>query len=125
MVLNLAKSNSWQDMTSETNRLSKLRSPIRYHAAEKKLRVIEESEIGSVRTDKIFEMVNQELMTLGRKHQVLPDFGICCRELTGLKVASFRTCMRSFCSVYNAKMAADCSTYDILHMQFCVIANLT
>ena len=30
---------------------------------------------------------------------MLPNFGICCRELRGLKVTSFRACVRSFCSV--------------------------
>ena len=37
--------------------------------------------------------------TQGTKYQVLPNFGICCRELGGLKVASFCACVRSFCSV--------------------------
>ena len=35
-------------------------------------------------------------------NQVLPNFGICCRELRGLKVASFRACVRSFCSIAGA-----------------------
>ena len=30
---------------------------------------------------------------------MLPHFGICCRELGGLKVTIFRACVRSFCSV--------------------------
>ena len=49
--------------------------------------------------DKLFEMINQEFKARGRKYQVLTKFGICCRELGGLKVASFRACVRSFCSV--------------------------
>ena len=30
---------------------------------------------------------------------MLSNFEICCRELRGLKVTSFRACVRSFCSV--------------------------
>ena len=43
-------------------------------------------------------MTNQEFMAQERKYQELPNFGICCRELRVLKVASFRACVRSFCS---------------------------
>ena len=44
-------------------------------------------------------MINQEFKAKGTKYHVLPNFGICCRELGGLKVVSFRPCVRSFCSV--------------------------
>ena len=54
----------------------------------------------------LFEMINQEFQVLGRKYQVLPNFGICCRELRGLKVTSFRACVRSFCSVVVEKIAS-------------------
>ena len=50
--------------------------------------------------DKNFEKINQEFNTQGTKYQVLPNFGIGCRELGALKVTSFRACVRSFCSVY-------------------------
>ena len=58
----------------------------------------------SVWTDKLFEMINQGFQTLGRKYQLLPNSGICCRELRGLKVTSFRACVRSFCSVTTASI---------------------
>ena len=48
---------------------------------------------------KLFEILNQEFKALGTKYQVLPNFGTCARELGGLKVTSFRACVRSFCSV--------------------------
>ena len=35
----------------------------------------------------------------GRKYQVLPNFEICCKELRGLKVTSFRARAHGFCSV--------------------------
>ena len=54
---------------------------------------------GSVWKDKLFEMTNQEFKAQGTKYQVLPNFGICCRELRELKVANFCTCVRSFCFV--------------------------
>ena len=44
-------------------------------------------------------MINQEFKALQRKYQVLPNFGICCKEQRELKVANFCTCVRSFCSV--------------------------
>ena len=45
-------------------------------------------------------MINQDFKAPGIKYQVLPNFGICCcRELAGLKVTSFRACVRSLCSV--------------------------
>ena len=31
-------------------------------------------------------MINQEFKALGRKYQMFPYFGICCRELRGLEV---------------------------------------
>ena len=34
-------------------------------------------------------MIDEEIMALGTKHQVLPNFGICCRELGWLKVTNF------------------------------------
>ena len=40
---------------------------------------------------KLFEMINQEFKAQGTKYQVL-NFGICCRELGGLKVTSFHAC---------------------------------
>ena len=49
--------------------------------------------------DKLFEMINQEFKVQGTKYQVLSNFGICCRELGGLEVTSFGTCVHSFCSV--------------------------
>ena len=54
---------------------------------------------GRVLIDKVFETTNREFKVQGRKYQVLPNFGICYRELGGLKVARFCACMRSFCSV--------------------------
>ena len=48
-------------------------------------------------------MINQEFKAQETKYQVLANFGICCRELGGrggLKVMSFRACVRNFCSVY-------------------------
>ena len=71
---------------------------------------------GSVLTDKLFEMINQEVKVLGRKYLVLPSFGICCREPMGLKVTSFRACMRSFCSV--------CPITDVLYGA-CFQTNIT
>ena len=44
---------------------------------------------GSISTDKLFEMMNQEFKTLGRKYGVLPNFGICCRELGGAQSYAF------------------------------------
>ena len=35
-----------------------------------------------------FEMINQEFKAQGTKYQVLPNFGISCRELGVLKVKS-------------------------------------
>ena len=32
--------------------------------------------------DKLFEMINQQFKAVGRKYQVLPNFGIVCREYT-------------------------------------------
>ena len=55
---------------------------------------------GSVWTDKLNEMINQEFKALGIKYLVLPNFGICCRELRVLKVTSFCTCVRSFYSFF-------------------------
>ena len=49
--------------------------------------------------DRLFEMINQEFKAQGTKKQVLPNFGIRCRELGGLKVTIFRACVRSFDSV--------------------------
>ena len=49
--------------------------------------------------DKLFETVNQEFKAQGTKYQVLLNFGICCRELVGLKVTIFSACVRSFSSV--------------------------
>ena len=49
--------------------------------------------------DKLFETINEEFKAQGPNLQVLPNFGICCRELARLKVTSLRACVRSFCSV--------------------------
>ena len=49
---------------------------------------------------KMIGTMNQEFKAIGTKYQVLSNFGICCWELAGLKVTSFRACVRSFCSVY-------------------------
>ena len=54
-------------------------------------------------------MINQEFKAGGRKYQVLPNFGLCCGELGGLKCMSFRACVHSFCSValiHKAKLQA-------------------
>ena len=61
--------------------------------------------LGSVWADKLFEMMNQEFTAKRTTYQVLPIFGICCRELKGLKVASFRACVHSFCSVVRWRIA--------------------
>ena len=45
-------------------------------------------------------MMNQEFKAIGRNYGVLPNFGICYRELGGLKVVSFHACVRSFCYVF-------------------------
>ena len=39
--------------------------------------------------DQLFETIIQEFKVQGTKYQVLPNFGICCRELAGLKVTVF------------------------------------
>ena len=52
-------------------------------------------------------MTNQEFKAIGRKLQVLPNFGICCRELRELKVTSSRACVRSF--TLSIKMMSICS----------------
>ena len=47
-------------------------------------------------------MINQEFKALGRKHQVLPNFEICCRELGGPKLRFFvHSCAVSALSVVN------------------------
>ena len=33
----------------------------------------------------LFEMMNQKFKARGRKYQLLPNFGICCRELGRLR----------------------------------------
>ena len=48
-------------------------------------------------------MINQEFKAQETKYQVLPNFGIRGRALEGLKVTSFRACVRSFRSVYSGK----------------------
>ena len=53
--------------------------------------------MGSVWIDKLFETINQEFKAQKTKYEVLPSFGICCKEPRGLKLASFRACVRSFC----------------------------
>ena len=62
--------------------------------------------------DNLFQIKNQEFKAQGTKYQVLLNFGICCRELRGPKVTSFRTCMRSFCTV------------DLSNISFMVVNNL-
>ena len=39
--------------------------------------------------DKLFELMFQEFTTQGRKYQMLPNFGICCRELGDSKLRVF------------------------------------
>ena len=56
---------------------------------------------GSVWIYKLFEMINQGFKAQGRKHQVLRNFAICCRELGGLKVSIFCACVRSLYYVTN------------------------
>ena len=59
---------------------------------EEKLRKMTSSSnlrLGSVWTDELFEMINQQFKVLGRQYQVLPNVGICCRELRRLKVTYF------------------------------------
>ena len=71
-------------------------------STEQKLRKMMPSSnvrLGNAWIDKLFEMMNQEFKAHGTKYQVLPNFGICCKELGGIKVTSFRACVRSFCSV--------------------------
>ena len=41
---------------------------------------------GSVWIDNLFEMKNQELKAQETKYQVLPNFGICCKELGDSKL---------------------------------------
>ena len=58
---------------------------------ERKLRKMTSSSnlrYGSVRIDKLPEMINQEFKAQGTKYQVLPNFGICHRELGEIKVTS-------------------------------------
>ena len=43
----------------------------------------------------IYQMFNAQRTI----YQVLPNFRICCKKLGGLKITSFRACVRSFCSV--------------------------
>ena len=44
-------------------------------------------------------MINQEFKAQGRRYQVLSNFGVCCKELKGLKVVNFRAYVPIFCSV--------------------------
>ena len=48
-------------------------------------------------------MINQEFKAMGRKFQVLPNFGICCRELGGLKIRVLR--MRAQLSALSSRAA--------------------
>ena len=61
-------------------------------------------------------MINQQFKALGRKYQVLPNFGICCRELRRLKVTGFRACEHSFCSVIHSTCLhmADSSVFNTI-----------
>ena len=61
--------------------------------------------LGSARIHKLFEAINQEFKAQGTKFQLLPNFGICCRELEGLKVVSFHACVCSFYSVSKASVS--------------------
>ena len=56
----------------------------------------------SVYKDKLFEMMGPEMKVQGRKYQILSNFGIFCRESGGLKGASFRACVQTFCSVVSS-----------------------
>ena len=47
------------------------------------------------------------------------EFGICCRELGGLKVASFRACVCCFCPVYPSTF------YDYSVMYFVFFCHMT
>ena len=38
---------------------------------------------------KLFERINQEFKAQGKQYQVLPNFGICCRELRGSMLGVF------------------------------------
>ena len=83
--------------------------PINNNLTGQKLRKMTSTSnprLGSVWTDKLFEMINQEFQVLERKYQVLPSFGIRFRELKGLKVTSFRACVRSFYSVYHCVLSS-------------------
>ena len=53
---------------------------------------------GKVWIHKLFEMINQEFKVLKTKYQLLPNFGVCCRELVG-EAMSFCAFEHSFCSV--------------------------
>ena len=74
----------------------------------------------------LFETMSQEFKAQGTQYQVLPTFGICCRELMGLTVTSFRACVRSFCSVGQSNRK--CSGSSILsfvgHIGFMVSLKL-
>ena len=50
----------------------------------------------------------------GTKYQVLPNFRICCRELAGLKVTSFRVMRAQFllCHLHQIPEI----TYDFLYI---------
>ena len=57
-------------------------------------------------------MINQEFKAQGTKYQVLPNFAICCMELKVLRVANFRACVLSFCSVLLSITAEECYFVD-------------
>ena len=61
----------------------------------------------------LFEMINQEFKAQGTKYQMLPDLGICCRELRGLKLAIFRACVRSFFSIRQENNRAASFTFSV------------
>ena len=76
---------------------------------------------GSIWTDKLFEMINQEFKTQRTKFQVLPNFGVCCRELGGSKLRVFvHACMKiklnrsSYCYIVSEPASSFFQNYDFL-----------
>ena len=57
--------------------------------------------------DRFFEMINQEFEAPGTKYEVLPNLGVCCRELRELEVTSFHACVFRFCSVTQSGTGQD------------------
>ena len=67
-------------------------------------------------------MINQESKAQGRTYQVLPNFGICWRELVELKVTSFHACVGIFLSV--GLIMRRTSSFDGLAQQASQLASM-